>query len=148
MEIKYKFVNGEETSISVYGEFEKIILELDRNLYNNNHAETRRHVSLSVFDEGKKVFTDIDTSFEEQLSNQVDKEVLCKAISKLKPDEQELIYKIYLNEGGVSLSDYAQFVNVSENAIKQRLKRIRKKLKSICSNTRLFCWFFCSKSRT
>ncbi|MGN1043506.1 MAG: hypothetical protein ACI4PR_01720 [Acutalibacteraceae bacterium] len=30
MEIKYKFVNGEETSISVYGEFEKIILELAR----------------------------------------------------------------------------------------------------------------------
>ena len=141
MEIKYKFVNGEETSISVYGEFEKIILELDRNLYNNNQKETRRHISLSVFDEDKKVFvfTNIETSVEEQLSNQVDKEVLCKAISKLKPDEQELIYKIYLNEGGVSLSDYAQFVNVSENAIKQRLKRIRKKLKSICSNTRLFC---------
>ena len=141
MEIKYKFVNGEETSISVYGEFEKIILELDRNLYNNNQKETRRHISLSVFDEDKKVFvfTNIETSVEEQLSNQVDKEVLCKAISKLKPDEQELIYKIYLNEGGVSLSDYAQFVNVSENAIKQRLKRIRKKLKSICSSTRLFC---------
>lgn len=32
MEIKYKFVNGEETSIEVYGDFEGIILELDRDL--------------------------------------------------------------------------------------------------------------------
>ena len=48
MEIKYKFVNGEETSIEVYGDFEGIILELDRDLKNNNRKETRRHESLAL----------------------------------------------------------------------------------------------------
>ena len=72
MKIKYTFVNGEETSVEVYDDFKEIILELDRNLYNNDHAETRRHISLSVFDENKKVFTDIEAGFEEQLSNQTD----------------------------------------------------------------------------
>lgn len=55
MEIKYTFVNGEETSISVYGDFEEIILELDRNLYNNNQTETRRHVSLDAFAQDKTI---------------------------------------------------------------------------------------------
>ena len=40
MEIKYTFVNGEETSIEVYGNFEGIILELDRDLKNNNRKST------------------------------------------------------------------------------------------------------------
>ncbi len=53
MEIKYKFVTVKKTHISVYGNFEKIILELDRNLYNNNRRETRRGISLSELDEDK-----------------------------------------------------------------------------------------------
>ena len=73
MKLEYRFVDGEKAIIGVGGDFEEIILELDRNLYNNNQKETRRHISLSLFDEDKKVFTDIKTSFEEQLSNQVDK---------------------------------------------------------------------------
>ena len=131
MKIEYRFVNGEKASIDVSSDFEKIILELDRNLYNNNHAETRRHVSLSMFDEGKKVFTDIDTSFEEQLSNQVDKEILYKAISKLKPYEQELINKIYLSENEISMTEYATSTGIKSAALWKRLERIRKKLKCI-----------------
>ena len=131
MEIKYKFVNGEETSISVYGEFEKIILELDRNLYNNNQTETRRHISLSVFGEDKKVFADIETGFEEQISNQVDKEIVYKALSKLKPDDRQLINKIYLSENKISMTEYAISMGIKSAALWKRLERIRKKLKCI-----------------
>jgi len=119
VEIKYTFANGEETTVEVCGDFEEIILELDRNLYNNNHAETRRHVSLSVFNEDKKVFADIEAGFEKQLSDQVDMEILYKAISFLKPDEQELVKRIYLDKGSKSISDYARTVNLSENVIKR-----------------------------
>ena len=65
-----RFVNGEKASIDVSDDFEKIILELDRNLYNNNHAETRRHISLDDFNQNKNVFADIEAGFEEQISNQ------------------------------------------------------------------------------
>lgn len=131
MEIKYKFVNGEETSISVYGDFEEIILELDRNLYNNNHAETRRHVNLSVFGEDKKVFTDIEAGLEEQLSNQVDKEILYKALSKLNPDDRQLINKIYLSESKISMTECATSMGIKATTLWKRLERIRKKLKCI-----------------
>ncbi len=138
MKIEYRFVNGEKASIDVSDDFEKIILELDRNLYNNNQTETRRHVSLDAFEQDKTMLKDTGLDWEDQILNRADKETLYRAISKLKPDEQELIHKIYLSEACVSLSEYAQSINVSENAVKQRLKRIRKKLKLICPNIRPF----------
>ena len=131
MEIEYIFVNGEKATVEVSGDFEKIILELDRNLYNNNHAETRRHISLSVFNEDKKVFTDIETDFEEQLSNQVDEEILYRALSKLKPDDRQLINKIYLSENKISMTEYAISMGIKSAALWKRLERIRKKLKCI-----------------
>ena len=131
MEIEYIFVNGEKATVEVSGDFEKIILELDRNLYNNNHAETRRHISLSVFNEDKKVFTDIETDFEEQLSNQVDEEILYRALSKLKPDDRQLINKIYLSENKISMTEYATSMGIKSAALWKRLERIRKKLKCI-----------------
>lgn len=46
MEIEYKFVTGEKIHIEVYGKFEEIMLELDKDLKNNDRKETRRHESL------------------------------------------------------------------------------------------------------
>ena len=131
MKLEYRFVDGEKAIIEVGGDFEEIILELDRNLYNNNHAETRRHVNLSVFGEDKKVFTDIEAGLEEQLSNQVDKEILYKALSKLNPDDRQLINKIYLSESKISMTEYATSMGIKAATLWKRLERIRKKLKSI-----------------
>lgn len=131
MKIEYRFVNGEKTSIDVSGDFEKIILELDRNLYNNNHAETRHHISLSLFDEDKNVFADIEAGFENQISNQVDKELLHKAISLLKPDEKSLIYRLCLSDKPMTQKQYADVLGITENAVQLRLAKIKKKLKRV-----------------
>ena len=131
MKIEYRFVNGEKASIDVSGNFEKIILDLDRNLYNNNHAETRRHISLDSFGQNKNVFSDIEMGFEERISNQVDKEILYKAISKLNPDDRQLINKMYLSESKISITEYATSMGIKSAALWKRLERIRKKLKCI-----------------
>ncbi len=128
MEIKYKFVNGEETSISVYGEFEKIILELDRNLYNNNQTETRRHISLSVFGEDKKVFADIETGFEEQISNQVDKKILYGAISKLKSEDRKMLNSLFLNDKPITQKEYAEKLGITSSTMRKRVERLKSKL--------------------
>ena len=97
MEIKYKFVNGEETSIEVYGDFKEMILELDRNLKNNNRKETRRHESLSLLDSDKQsIATDADV-YSQTLKN-LDKDKLYAAIAKLKLQEQELLRNLYLSD--------------------------------------------------
>ncbi len=134
MEIKYTFVNGEETSIEIHGDFEEIMIELDRNLYNNNQTETRRHISLNAFDEDRHKFADSDMDLEKQILNRLDRDALYKAISKLKPDEQELIHKLYLNDKPMTQKQCAEILGVTENAVQLRLAKIKKKLKHIVSS--------------
>ena len=76
MKIEYRFVNGEKASIDVSGNFEKIIIELDRNLYNNNHAETRRHMSLDALEEDKITLKDMGLDLEDQVLNRADSKMM------------------------------------------------------------------------
>ena len=133
MKIEYRFVTGEKTAIEINGDFEEIILELDKEEYNWNRKETRRHKSLSLSDKSIENMS-LSSDICDDVFKNIDKEKLHNAIPLLKPDEQELINKIYLNKTKLSISDYAKLANVSQNAIKQRLKRIRKKLKSFITD--------------
>ena len=133
MKIEYRFVTGEKAAIEINGDFEEIILELDKEEYNWNRKETRRHKSLSLSDKSIENMS-LSSDICDDVFKNIDKEKLHNAISLLKPDEQELINKIYLNKTKLSISDYAKLANVSQNAIKQRLKRIRKKLKSFITD--------------
>ena len=133
MKIEYRFVTGEKVTAEISDEFKDVVIKLDKEEYNCNRKETRRHKSLSLSDksiENMSISSDIcDDDFKN-----FDKEKLHNAISLLKPDEQELINKIYLNKSKLSILNYAKLANVSQNAIKQRLKRIRKKLKSFITD--------------
>ena len=133
MKIEYRFVTGEKAAIEINGDFEEIILELDKEEYNWNRKETRRHKSLSLSDKSIENMS-LSSDICDDVFKNIDKEKLHNAIPLLKPDEQELINKIYLNKTKLSISDYAKLANVSHNAIKQRLKRIRKKLKSFITD--------------
>ena len=117
MEIKYTFVNGEETSIEVYGDFEGIILELDRDLKNNNRKETRRHESLSLLDSDKQSIA-INTDVYSQILKTLDKDKLYAAIAKLKPQEQELLRNLYLSDKPMTQKQYASVLGITENAVK------------------------------
>ena len=133
MKIEYRFVTGEKAAIEINGDFEEIILELDKEEYNCNRKETRRHKSLSLSDKSIENMS-LSSDICDDVFKNIDKEKLHNAISLLKPDEQELINKIYLNKSKLSILNYAKLANVSQNAIKQRLKRIRKKLKSFITD--------------
>ena len=128
MEAKYKFVNSEEISISVYGDFEKIILDLDRNLYNNNHTETKRHVNLDALAQDKTMLKDTELDLENQVLNRTDSEVLYKAISKVKLYEQELIYNLYLRDRPETQKDYAKKLGISHANMRKRVERLKSKL--------------------
>lgn len=47
MKIKYEFAN-ETVEIEVDEEWGNLLIDLDRQEYNNDHAETRRHCSLNA----------------------------------------------------------------------------------------------------
>lgn len=128
MKIQYKFVN-ETISIDVPDDWGEILIDLDRQEYNNDHKETRRHYSL----EGK-VYEGMDYAVEDSglealFAGPTDEERLRAAIQKLDPDQQAMIRAIYFE--GVSVNDYAARMGVTQSAISHRLQTVRKKLKKL-----------------
>lgn len=128
MKIQYKFVN-ETISIDVPDDWGEILIDLDRQEYNNDHKETRRHYSL----EGK-VYEGMDYAVEDPdlealFAGPTDEERLRAAIQKLDPDQQAMIRAIYFE--GVSVNDYAARMGVTQSAISHRLQTVRKKLKKL-----------------
>ena len=49
MKIKCAFQDGSVTEVEVSDEIGAVIIDLDRQEYNINHKETRRHCSLDAF---------------------------------------------------------------------------------------------------
>lgn len=131
MEIIYKFVTGENIKVVVAEEFEGAIMQMDKDLYNNNQKETRRHQSFNEIIDKADMLIDKTINIDELIlrNSKVDK--LYEAISKLKPAEQELIHKLYLDKSPMTQSEYSKIKNVSVGSIKMRLQRIKAKLKDL-----------------
>ena len=130
MKIQYKFAT-ETISIDVPDDWGEILIDLDRQEYNNEHKETRRHYSL----EGK-VYEGMDYAVEDPdlealFAGPTDEERLRTAIQKLDPDQQALIRAVYFE--GVSVNDYAARMGVTQSAISHRLQTVKKKLKKLLS---------------
>lgn len=131
MKITYKFVTGEVAEVEVSEEIGAVIVDLDRQEYNNDHKETRRHYSL----EGK-VYEGMDYAVEDSglealFAGPTDEERLHAAIRQLSHDQQEMVRAIYFEN--VSVNDYAARMGVTQSAISHRLQTVKKKLKKFLS---------------
>ena len=126
---RYHFSNGETISVEIPDDWGEILIDLDRQEYNNNHKETRRHYSL----EGKVYegmdYAAEDSGLEALFAGPTDEERLRAAIQKLAPDQQAMIRAIYFN--GISVNDYAARMGVTQSAISHRLQTVKKKLKKL-----------------
>lgn len=128
MKIQYKFAT-ETISIDVPDDWGEILIDLDRQEYNNDHKETRRHYSL----EGKAYegmeYAVEDPGLEALFAGPTDEDRLHAAIQKLDPGQQAMIRAIYFE--GVSVNDYAARMGVTQSAISHRLQTVKKKLKKL-----------------
>ena len=129
MKITYKFVTGEVAEVEVSEEIGAVIVDLDRQEYNNDHKETRRHYSL----EGK-VYEGMDYAVEDSglealFAGHTDEERLHAVIRQLSPDQQEMVRAIYFEN--VSVNDYAARMGVTQSAISHRLQTVKKKMKKL-----------------
>ena len=65
MKVRYEFANGEISEIEVEDSLGELLLDFDRQEYNNDHKETRRHISLDGMDyEGELFLSPADTEAE------------------------------------------------------------------------------------
>lgn len=127
MKIKYEFAN-ETMEVEVSEEWGSIVVELDRQEYNANHRETRRHCSLEAFDlDGNLLPSKDDVEMDFIRSEENDR--LHDAISHLNPRQQKLIKALYFE--GRKVTDLAQEEGVHWTAITHAVERALKKLEKI-----------------
>ncbi len=133
MVIKYEFVTGEKVEFEVSSDLSNIMLQIESEIKNSDRRETRRHQSLSELVDKADMLIDKNVNIEEDFLKRVEVNKLYEAISKLKPAEQELIHKLYLDKHLITQAEYAKMLGITENAVKQRVKWLRIKLKKLLS---------------
>ena len=131
MKYKYEFAN-ENRTIEISEEWISVLEELDRLEYNNNHAETRRHVSIDDGEDGEwlstvkkgetlirvagKIFSPDDKRFRKGR----------KALSKKQMELYESVY-----DRGDSIGEYAADNNVDPSTASKRNSAVIEKFKKI-----------------
>ena len=98
MKITYKFVNGESVEIEVNDDIGTINLEEDRCEYNNEHTESRRHISIEMFNDKSPELSDeknMEYIMIGNLTLDLHDERFVKALEVLTPAQRDLIDHIY-----------------------------------------------------
>ena len=127
MKVRYEFVNGEVSEIEVDDSLGELLVDFDRQEYNNDHKETRRHVSLDGMEyEGELFISEADTEGEVERREELAQ--LLRAMEALSPAQRELVQQVFFEKR--KIVDIAREEGVSHVAIHDRLKRIYRKIKN------------------
>ena len=130
--IKYKFVDGTIKTIAVEDKFYEEYKKLETETKSLERKETRRHISMNVFEEKGIEFKDESSDLENSLIDEENKNQVLEAIKKLNSKQQNLILEVFYK--GKTLSEIAQANRVSKSAITQQLQVTLRKLKEILKN--------------
>ncbi|MCI8360629.1 MAG: sigma-70 family RNA polymerase sigma factor [Clostridiales bacterium] len=123
MNIRYEFTNGEISEIEVDETLGGLLVELDRQEYNNDHKETHRHVSLDGLDYEGALFASPDDPAAEVL-RQEDAPRLLRAMEALSPSQRELVRRVYFKRERIV--DIARTEGLTKQSIHKRLGRTLK----------------------
>ena len=126
VKIMYRFADGHVEELKVEKEVAETLRELDRQEYNNNHRETRRHVTFDCTEEKSWLAVD-DQRLSRLLDGPPDEIRLRVAINQLEQHHRDLIIAIFYR--GIKIVEYARLSGVSQSAISQQLSNAIKKLK-------------------
>ena len=127
MKIKYEFAT-ETVEVEVSEKDANIIVDLDRQEYNINHKETRRHCSLDAFNLDDTLFPS-DDDVETEVATKDEYRRLYAAIAQLSPRQQYLIQQVFIE--GRKYTDIAREEGVDRTAISHAADRAIKNLKKI-----------------
>ena len=126
MKIEYKFVDGTMTEIEVDGSLGEFMLELKKEGDRVERKETRRHMSLDSMDFEGELFASAEDTEETAIFRE-DMGQLMRALDMLSPEQRELVLKVYFK--GMRIVDIARKEGVGESAVRDRIRRIHKKMK-------------------
>lgn len=129
MRIHYEF-SDKTVEIEVNDEWGNILIDLDRQEYNVNHKETRRHTSLDGLDFEGKLFAD-NIDIPHLLEQKETAQMVRAAVEQLKPKQRDLIYALYLSDKPVSQAEYGRRLGIAETSVQQNARRAKQALKEI-----------------
>lgn len=132
MNIKYEFITGEVQEVIVPDELIKVVMEIERQVHNNNRNERRRHNSLEEMEEHGFQFRSNDIEVIENVEEILINESLYKALGKLSFDERKLIYLVFFQRK--TIVSIAKERGVSEGNIRRILKLIYKEIRILLKN--------------
>ena len=122
MKIKYQFAT-ETVEIEVADNWGSLVIDLDRQEYNNDHAETRRHVSYDALDfDGDALAVD-----DPALTTYTERDALREAIEHLTLNQQYILRAHYFE--GHTFTEIAQALGVGVSSVTRAAKRAKKTLK-------------------
>ena len=133
VKIMYRFADGHVEEMDVEQEVAEALKELDRQEYNSNHRETRRHSALDALEYEGEYFVDQNYSVEGLVLRKQDIGDLLNAIHSLDAKQQELISAVFYQKRTVS--QIAREFGVSQAAISQRLQTAIKNLRKLLKKT-------------
>jgi len=125
MKVEYEFVTG-TVEVEVPDEWGTVLIDLDRQEYNNDHKETRRHCSLEAYNQDNTLLPSDEDVMRDILVGE-DKQCLREAIGRLEPRQQKLIRQVYFE--GRTFTAIAQEEGVDRTAVSKATKRAVKKLR-------------------
>jgi RNA polymerase sigma-70 factor (ECF subfamily) len=94
-----------------------LLVDFDRQQYNNDHKETRRHVSLDGMDYEGELFTSAEDT-EWELLRREDTARLMEAMEALSPSQRELLLKVYFEDQRIV--DIARAEGVTKQSVHER----------------------------
>ena len=121
MKIKYQFAT-ETVEIEVSDDWGNLVIDLDRQEYNTDRKETRRHVSLDAALYEGDVFVDESASLESFADNYD----LHQAISKLTDNQRRIIVGHYFE--GLTYVALAQELGIAEANVRKAANRALKQI--------------------
>ena len=128
MKIQYKFAS-ETIAIEVSDEWGEILIYLDRQEYNNNHKETRRHYHLEGCAYEGEDFAIEDPALARLLEDDGLLAKLPSAVASLLPRQRRLINQVFVERK--TYVAIAREDGVDESAVRKAVGRALKKLEKL-----------------
>jgi RNA polymerase sigma factor (sigma-70 family) len=127
--MKYTYITATGTTeIEISEEFYDLLVDMDRQDYNTNQRETRRHCSLEAYNLDDALLPS-DADIEGDLISAEQSDKLGAAIATLTPEQQELIWLVFAEDK--KIVEIARADRVSEAAVRNRLRKIYARLKKV-----------------
>ena len=129
MKIRYEFAT-ETVEIEVSDDWGNLVIDLDRQEYNNDHKETRRHYSLDALTFEGEEYGEVDQA----MRNLTEYQDLREAIAKLTDQQQYIIIHHYYL--GRSYTEIAKELGISIPCVTKCADRAKRQIKKIFSDPR------------